>query len=112
MSFIKGEVWFACFQYEEDPSKFSNRPVVVIDENHLGVLSVKITKHSVRSSDEYDVPILHWQEAGLKLASTARVSKVILLQPDDFIFKIGKLSDEDLEVIEIKFVEFMRSSHE
>ena len=40
----KGEVWFVEFPLEEDESKSINRPVIVLDENILGVLSVKITK--------------------------------------------------------------------
>ena len=52
-----------------------NRPVVVLDENLLGVLSVKITKHKVRKEDPYDTPIIYWSEASLRFASTARVSK-------------------------------------
>ena len=44
----KGEVWFVEFPLEEDPSRILNRPVVVLDENLLGVLSVKITKHKVK----------------------------------------------------------------
>lgn len=43
----KGEVWFVEFPLEEDPSRILNRPVMVLDENLLGVLSVKITKHKV-----------------------------------------------------------------
>ena len=41
----KGEVWFVEFPLEENPNRILNRPVVVLDENLLGVLSVKITKH-------------------------------------------------------------------
>lgn len=87
----KGEVWFVEFPLEEDNSQTINRPVIVLDENTLGVLSVKITKHSPRKEDPYDTPILYWQEANLRLASTARVSKVFLLSQDSFIFKIGNL---------------------
>ncbi len=36
----RGEVWFVEFPLEEDPIKTLNRPVVVLDENLLGVLSV------------------------------------------------------------------------
>ena len=54
----KGEVWFVEFPLEEDASKILNRPVIVLDENILGVLSVKITKHKVRQEDPYDIPIL------------------------------------------------------
>lgn len=56
----KGEVWFVEFPLEEDPSITINRPVIVLDENLLGVLSVKITKHSPRSADPYDVPLIYW----------------------------------------------------
>lgn len=35
----KGEVWFVEFPLEEDESKSINRPVIVLDENILGVLS-------------------------------------------------------------------------
>lgn len=44
----KGEVWFVEIPLEEDESKSINRPVIVLDENILGVLSVKITKHKAR----------------------------------------------------------------
>ena len=49
----KGEVWFVEFPLEEDESKSINRPVIVLDENILGVLSVKITKHKARKEDPY-----------------------------------------------------------
>lgn len=102
----KGEVWFVEFPYDDDPGKTANRPVVVLDENVLGVLSVKITKHAVRSEDKYDVPIIYWQQAQLRLASTARVSKVILLSKNDFIFKIGDLHPDDLKEIERAYDDF------
>lgn len=77
----KGEVWFVEFPLEEDPSRILNRPVVVLDENLLGVLSVKITKHKVRKEDPYDTPIIYWEEASLRLSgckkkSVAKVLKV------------------------------------
>lgn len=106
-SFREGEVWFVEFPLEEDNSQTINRPVVVLDEDQLGVLSVKITKHSVRETDPYDTPIIYWQEANLRLASTARVSKVMNLRPDDFIFKIGDLHPDDLEKIEELYISFM-----
>lgn len=36
----KGEVWFVEFPLEEDESKSINRPVIVLDENILGVLFI------------------------------------------------------------------------
>ena len=92
----KGEVWFVEFPLEEDPDRILNRPVIVLDENLLGVLSVKITKH-----------IIYWDEAGLRLASTARVSKVTLLTKDSFIFKIGDFHKDDLKRVEDMYRKFL-----
>lgn len=106
----KGEVWFVEFPLEEDKNRSTNRPVIVLDENILGVLSVKITKHKVRIEDPYDTPIIYWGEAGLKLASTARVSKVILLAKDSFIFKIGNLHKDDLTKIEEMYERYLNEN--
>lgn len=106
----KGEVWFVEFPLEEDSTRILNRPVVVLDENLLGVLSVKITKHKVRKEDTYDTPIIYWEEAGLRLASTARVSKVTLLTKDSFIFKIGDLHQDDLNRIEEMYKKFLSNN--
>ena len=104
----KGDVWFVEFPLEENLSQTINRPVIVLDENTLGVLSVKITKHMPRVEDPYDIPILYWQEANLRLASTARVSKVLLLPQDSFIFKIGDLHPDDLQCIEGMYQKYLR----
>lgn len=106
----KGEVWFVEFPLEEDQSRILNRPVVVLDEDVLGVLSVKITKHQPRTEDPYDIPILYWEEAGLRLASTARISKVLLLPKDSFIFQIGKLCEEDIERVETVYAKFLEDN--
>lgn len=109
--FTRGEVWFVEFPLEEDTSQTINRPVVVLDESTLGVLSVKITKHVPRPEDSYDTPIIYWKEANLRLASTARVSKVLLLSPDDFIFKIGDLHPDDLEKIEEQYARYISENN-
>lgn len=103
----KGEVWLVEFPLEENPERTLNRPVVVLDENLLGVLSVKITKHKVRREDPYDTPIIYWEEASLRLASTARVSKVTLLNKDSFIFKIGDLHKDVLNRIKDMYKKFL-----
>lgn len=104
-----GEVWFAEFPYEDDERNSSYRPVIVLDEKDLCVLSVKVTKHEVRNEDIYDVPIIYWKEANLKLASTARISKTILLDKDAFIIKIGDLADDDLEKVMNAYMKFRQN---
>ena len=54
-----------------------------------------------------DTPIIYWDEAGLRLASTARVSKVTLLTKDSFIFKIGDLHKDDLKRVEDMYRKFL-----
>lgn len=99
----RGEVWFVEFPVEEIAGKTTNRPVVVLDEYLLEVLSVKITKHKPRKDDPYDIPILYWEEAGLRLALTARISKVTILSDENFIFQIGELNKYDLDKIDTMY---------
>lgn len=107
VNFHEGEVWFVAFPLEENPNEIINRPVIVLDEDKLGVLSVKVTKHKVRTEDPYDTPILYWQQAHLRFASTARVSKVMNLKPESFIVKIGDLHPDDLSRIEELYINFV-----
>ena len=51
-----------------------------------------------------------WEEASLRLASTARVSKVTLLTKDSFIFKIGNLHPDDLSRIEDMYRKFLKDN--
>ena len=103
----EGEVWFVEFPFDDDPTKFSNRPVVVLDTDNLNVLSVKVTKHDAREEDDYDTPVIYWKEAKLHFASTARISKVINLNRNNFIHKIGDLDKKDLDKIADAYICFM-----
>lgn len=103
----RGEVWFVEFPLEENEQEFLNRPVVVLQDKDedFEVLSVKITKHAPR--DEWDFPIVNWQQASLRLQSTARISKAMYLQEDSFLFKIGILHVDDLNKIDELFSEYI-----
>lgn len=54
--------------------------------------------------------VIYWEEASLRLASTARVSKVTLLTKDSFIFKIGNLHPDDLSRIEDMYRKFLKDN--
>lgn len=69
------DIWLTDFPYEEDPTQFSSRPVIVLSVEPLWLLSVKVTKHKPRSYDKYDIEIKKWSESGLNEPSTARISK-------------------------------------
>ena len=108
-AFNVGEVWWAKFPYEDTPDEYTIRPVVVLDETTIGILSVKVTKHSPRDFDPYDIPIFYWSKAGLKLASTARVSKTLILDPNRFKEKIGDLVESDIQNIKKAYMEYITS---
>lgn len=104
----RGEVWYANFPLEEDQTKTLPRPVIVLEEdneNSVGVLSIKVTKHKPR--DEWDREIFYWQEAKLKMKSTARISKAFFLKLEDFDRKLGELHKDDLKDIDNLFNEYI-----
>lgn len=94
-----GEVWFVNFPLEEDPTRSLLRPVIVLGEDLFMFISVKVTSHRVRRYDSYDIEIIDWRAAGLRVPSTARVSKTIMLPQNNFLFKVGDLTTRDLRRI-------------
>lgn len=111
MNMERGDVWFVKYPLEEDITKNTKRPVLVLDEEKLEVLCVKITKHPPRSDDDYDIPILYWQDANLRFESTARVSKTMYLDKSMFIYKIGTLHPEDFKKVEEAFIKFIKNQY-
>lgn len=109
MNILEGDVWLVNFPLEEDPTQFLPRPVVVLNVETLEVLSVKVTKTDPRDYDDYDTPIVYWQEANLRFKSTARVSKTIYIKKSQFKHKIGTLHQDDLFLVQNLFIAFIQS---
>jgi len=107
MGIKEGDVWLVNFPLEENPAEFLSRPAIVINVEKLEVLSVKITKTEPRDEDQYDTPIIYWQEANLKFKSTARISKTIYINKSQFIHPIGTLHNDDFVEVQRLFVEFI-----
>ena len=103
----EGEVWFVKFPLEENPNSTINRPIIVLDVDRMQVLSVKITKHKPRKKDLFDYPIIQWKKSGLKFKSTARIGKVLTLNRDCFIFKIGTLIQSDMNKITELYINYI-----
>jgi len=104
---IEGDVWFVNFPLEEDDLQFIARPVIVLDVESLEVLSVKVTKSNPRYYDDFDIPIVYWQDAHLRYKSTARVSKTIYINKVQFDFKIGTLHVDDFERIKNEYIRYV-----
>lgn len=103
------ELWYANFPFE-DKNISKDRPIIVLSVQPLCVLSIKVTSHEVREADKYDVPITHWQEAGLKHESVARISKTVSLDNSKFRRKIGELHKDDIDIILENYVQFLLES--
>ena len=91
------ELWYANFPFE-DKNISKDRPVIILSVQPLCVLSIKVTSHEVREADKYDVPITHWQEAGLKHESVARISKTVSLDNSKFRRKIGETAELPIQL--------------
>lgn len=95
-------------KFEDDPTKQKKRPVLVISETEMYILSFKITGHSAREDYTGEYEIHHWQEAGLTKPSTIRFEKRIRLKPEDVIEKIGELHPADRAVFQCIISRIMR----
>lgn len=103
------EVWYARFPYEEADGRYSKRPVIVLHASSAAVLVVKVTCHSSRGCDKFDVDLAEWEAAHLNRPSVARVSKVMEITPDNFVMKIGDLQNTDAFAIFKAYSHYLRT---
>lgn len=105
------EIWRFRFAFEEDPTKFKMRPVIIAakeqDQAEVVVLSVKVTSHPPRSNFPGEIPLLDWKEAGLTKPSTARSCKHLLVPIEAFegMSRYGRLSKRDENAVRAALVE-------
>ena len=93
MNIKEWEIWWADVMFE-DSSEHKRRPVLVLNDcEGLLIETVKITSHPKR--DVFDVEINEWKSCGLSKSSTVRLDKVVVLNRNKFISKIGDLSARD-----------------
>lgn len=104
MSYTKtyklGSVWLADILYRDHPSQSKKRPVVVIsdwEEGEKDLLVIPITSAAPRNS--WDVPVVHWKNAGLALPSCVRVSKLSSVYKQRLSRKLGELIESDKQVV-------------
>lgn len=103
-----GDIWYADLPKEENPHEImKDRPCVVIDEYEGEYAVIKITKHSPRKNDKYDVRIKYWKECGLSYPSTARISKISHIDRSQLDNYKGHLTEYDEIIIGKKLEEFV-----
>lgn len=90
------EIWFADVKFEDNANLSKRRPVLVLSNNIVYILSLKITSKPPRDNYYGEYELVKWKEAGLDKPSTVRISKKLKLFERDFSFKIGRLAPIDI----------------
>ena len=70
-------------------------PEAVLDSGDADFVAVPATGQ--RRESEFDLPLAEWPEAGLNVASTARMHKVAVLSKRDVLRVLGRLGAGDFE---------------
>jgi hypothetical protein len=79
-----------------DATGAKRRPILVVhDTGDIDLLVAPITSHSPRADE--DIILTDWRAAGLRLASTARMSKLATVAKSTIIRKMGQLTERDAQ---------------
>ena len=102
-----GELYYANFPYEEDPSKKELRPIVIvaIHDDGCECATLMITSKN-RTNSQYRYTIEHWKYAGLRSPSFICLDRKCSFFEDELCKKIGGLHPEDQLYLLHKIGEF------
>ena len=96
-SYSFGDVVVLPFSYTDLRSEKRRPALVLLDSGDGDILVARIT--SKISASPYDVIIGGWKEVGLIVPSNVRLHKLLTIEKDHVIKKLGKLSADDLKKI-------------
>lgn len=88
-----GEVYVCVFPFTSGQSAKA-RPVLILMDLGPDCLVCRIT--SVPHRGFLDLPLTHWQEAGLEKPSTIRLSRLVTVEKQILKLHIGRLAADDL----------------
>jgi mRNA interferase MazF len=87
-----GEIWLANIPFTDGRAS-KIRPVLVLWIDAADCVVAAVTSAPPRSPS--DVALIHWQAAGLRVASTARLSRLDCLEQSLLARRLGKLAVSD-----------------
>ena len=88
-----------------DGSGHKKRPVVgVYDNGDADLLVAPVTNQAARSPR--DLPVVNWQQAGLRLPSIVRLEKLATVEKSTVVKKMGQLAPEDWEKVKTVLKQF------
>lgn len=91
-----GEVWVADIPFTSGVAS-KKRPVLVLWIDGQDAVVAAIT--SARPRTPTDVPMDHWQAAGLRVPSTVRLARLDCLEQPLCIFRLGRVAAGDAQRI-------------
>ncbi len=98
MTTIKpGELWLADILFT-DGSSVKRRPVLVLWLDGEDAVVAAVTSAAPRTTT--DVPIDQWEESGLRLPSTVRLSRLDCLEQSLLKRRLGRLRSTDAKTIQ------------
>ena len=102
MKYKTGDILLLAFPYS-DGSTVKRRPALVLaDTGDDDIIVARITSQKAQS--KYDVDIIDWQQAGLKIPSIARLHKIATLEKKLIDRKLESLTSDDLSKINSAFL--------
>ncbi len=92
-TYSPGDIVYAPMTYVGQAGSKLRPALVLLDSGDQDIVIARITSRPPR--DPYDVRISDWNAAGLRSASTVRLSKVATIPRAQIIKQLGKLSRSD-----------------
>jgi mRNA interferase MazF len=89
-----GDFWVADIPYTEG-SASKKRPVLVLWLDGQDVLVAAVTSAAPRTA--MDVQLHDWQQSGLRVASTVRLSRLDCLEQSLLLARLGRVSEGDAQ---------------
>lgn len=96
MSIQPGEFWVADIPFT-DGTASKRRPVVVLWLDSMDVVAAAVTSAAPRSAT--DVALADWKASGLRVPSTARLSRLDCLEQSLLVARIGTISSRDAQAV-------------
>ena len=88
-----------------DGSGHKKRPVVIVyDGGDADLLVAPVTSQAARSPR--DVPVVNWQQAGLRLPSIVRLEKLATVEKSTVVKKMGRITPDDWEKVKAVLEQF------
>ena len=93
----RGEVVLIRIGFHQTPGGKLRPALVLLDTGDSDFVAAPITSQS--RNEQFDLPLLEWREAGLNVASTARIHKLTVLAKGEIVRRVGALSNRDQDAL-------------